>query len=512
MPQSSKKLALFAREVATVPRAVARLERQRKPQLWLAVCLPNLALDALAVAVSSEPAAVVEPQRGQLSVVAVNDRARAAGIEPGRSLSAALALAATLKVLPRSPQAERASLESLASAAQALTPAVSIEPPESLLLEVSGSLELFGGLEAIKARLGAEIDERRWFFRSCAAPTAMASLWLARGLGDDVLSFDGLTGRLGSLPLRVTQWPAPIQALLRDMGLGTIGDCLRLPRDGFARRVGRAYLSDLDRALGRQFDSRAEFAAPERWSASADLVEESSDFAVLIEAVDSLLDRLTAGLRERQSQIQSLRLVFEHLHREPTVEDFELLEPSHERDRLRNLIRDRLERVVLPVPAVAVGLSTGPLEPMSSRAAGLFERATVETSAKVLLERLRGRFGRTGAYGIGTIAEHRPECAWAKLTDSTSGAGSASVPPALAAESRPLWMLSPPLRLASTAARRCYEGTVRLHSGPERIESGWWDGGDIGRDYYEARSSGGQRLWIYLDRRNRDWYLHGLFG
>ena len=48
--------------------------------------------------------------------------------------------------------------------------------------------------------------------------------------------------------------------------------------------------------------------------------------------------------------------------------------------------------------------------------------------------------------------------------------------------------------------------------GPERIESGWWDERDVGRDYYTAVSSIGQRLWIYKDRCSRNWHLHGLFG
>jgi protein ImuB len=47
---------------------------------------------------------------------------------------------------------------------------------------------------------------------------------------------------------------------------------------------------------------------------------------------------------------------------------------------------------------------------------------------------------------------------------------------------------------------------------PERIECGWWDGSDIGRDYYAISTGRGQRLWIYKDHATRSWYLHGLFG
>jgi protein ImuB len=68
------------------------------------------------------------------------------------------------------------------------------------------------------------------------------------------------------------------------------------------------------------------------------------------------------------------------------------------------------------------------------------------------------------------------------------------------------------LPLSSTEAHRYYRGAVERREGPERIESGWWDERDVGRDYYIAVSAGGERLWVFRDRRNRDWYLHGLFG
>jgi protein ImuB len=48
--------------------------------------------------------------------------------------------------------------------------------------------------------------------------------------------------------------------------------------------------------------------------------------------------------------------------------------------------------------------------------------------------------------------------------------------------------------------------------GLERVESGWWDGADVARDYFLAETPGGERLWVYRDRRSRDWFLHGLFA
>lgn len=55
-----------------------------------------------------------------------------------------------------------------------------------------------------------------------------------------------------------------------------------------------------------------------------------------------------------------------------------------------------------------------------------------------------------------------------------------------------------------------------LRDGPERIESGWWDGGDVRRDYYVAQTPGGGRAWIFRDHRrgtdDGEWWLHGWFA
>ena len=518
MPQPLQSLDLVFREEAVPASSLERGPTLAKPQLWMAVCLPNLAFDALRGPVAQRaavvPTVVAEPQEGQVYVVAANGEARSLGIAPGAKLNAALALAASLKVLERSPRIERAHLESLAAWAQTLTSTVSIEPPETLLLEVSGSIKLFHSLAAIKRRLEEKIAERQWSRCLCAAPTPLSALWLARSGSEDVLSLGALSARLGSLPLRVTHWPYDVQALLTDLGVRTIGDCLRLPRDGFARRVGRVYLDDLDRALGRRFDLRAEFTRSERWSDVCELYQESSNAAVFMTAVEHMLDRLVVNLRRRQAQVRSLKIVFEHRQHPPTCESFDWVEPTHERGRLVSLLRDRLERIVLPAPAIGLRLCTGPLQALQSRPVDLFDKTPVETLAHVLLERLRGRLGSAAVYGMVLIAEHRPEHAWSKATAEVLAAGAprTAALPSPWSRTRPLWLLPCPLPLSSSEAQRFYQGTLECRGGPERIESGWWDERDVGRDYYTVVSSHGQRLWVYKDLSSCDWLLHGLFG
>ena len=82
---------------------------------------------------------------------------------------------------------------------------------------------------------------------------------------------------------------------------------------------------------------------------------------------------------------------------------------------------------------------------------------------------------------------------------------------------RPLWMLPEPEPLTVREGYPWHEGRLCLLSGPERLETGWWDADGISRDYYEAYNPRGRRLWVFRVRQRQHadaghWYLHGYFG
>src|SRR5438876_7019902 len=93
--------------------------------------------------------------------------------------------------LPRLPPG---TLEHVAAWACQFTPRVSLEPPHGLLLEVEGSLRLFGGLERLLERLREGLDAMELTAQLAVAPAARAALWRSRGGG----------ARLEELPLEVT--------------------------------------------------------------------------------------------------------------------------------------------------------------------------------------------------------------------------------------------------------------------------------------------------------------------
>jgi protein ImuB len=509
-------LALFSGEPS--PRqSEAYAPGRRQHKLWIAVVLPRMALESLAEIDSDRPTVITEYQRRETRVVAANDAAIALGIEPAIGLSAAFALCDSLQLVERNADSERTRLEHLAERARQFTPVVSLAPPAALLLEVAGSLKLFGGIEALEDALTSVLQQERVTARLCAAPTATAALWLARCGQADVLSEEALPARLGALPVDATEWPASVRGLLLNMGVRTLGECMRLPRDGFARRIGQRYLQELDRARGAH-DPRPDFIPVAKFEAHAEFGEETADTSLLTELGTRLIRNLVGDLQGLQMQTPGFVCTFYHPNRTTTVEHIRFAQPTSEERRFLSLFVDRLEKIRLTAPVIALGLTAEPAEPAVASDGILFshpEDVDAESAASSLIERLQARFGTDSLYGVELIDEHRPEAAWIKSKQFLQRGRRPPLAVGIAPR-RPLWLLPIPRRLPSTAdSLPCYRDSqvLCIEQGPERIESGWWDGNEIARDYYIASSVDGERLWVFRDRRTgRDWYLHGFFA
>ncbi len=131
---------------------------------------------------------------------------------------------------------------------------VSIEPPNALLLEIKGSVKLFGSLEtAACGHRGMLAPAGACRFCSATAPSTLAALWLARA-GDPLRIEDPalLPGHLAKVSIACTAWDNEQLQTLRAMGVTRLGELLRLPRAGLARRLSPALVRDLDIALARQ--------------------------------------------------------------------------------------------------------------------------------------------------------------------------------------------------------------------------------------------------------------------
>jgi protein ImuB len=412
-------------------------------------------------------------------------------------------------------------LEQLAIAAQRFTPRVSLSPPDGLLLEVKGSLHLFGGAQGLRAALQSTCHEFELTPLIALAPTPLAALAAARA-GRELCIGDAaqLTGHLAALPLSVLRWPEDTETRLKRMGVRTLGAVLRLPRAGFARRFGAAQLATLDELTGRARQVLPAFRAPERFRRRRAFLDEITRHDLLHAALAPLFVSLDAFLRARQCAVLELECVLLHRQAAATHCRLPLAAPSADGERLHALFSEYLNQLQLPEPVRACELRAAALLAQRPTSASLWQPGEhggdEQAVTSDLIERLRARLGAQAVHGLDARSGHRPEKAWAVVPPPRASGqpqrGQRSPPPR-GVRRRPLWLLSAPQPLTERGGLPCHGGPLRLVGELERIETGWWDGDEVARDYYTAVDPHGVQLWVFRERgRPHGWFLHGIFG
>lgn len=479
--------------------------------------MPQLPLEAFQRGLPSpEPCAVAERQR----LLACDAKASARGLRAGMPVAAALALAPGLRLREREAAAETEALLGIAAWAMQCTPSVALDFPDLVLLEVSGSLKLFGGLAQIAARLRQGLAAMGYSGCLAAAPTARAASWFARS-GKSCLIADAalLEGELSALPLSVLQCGE--EEALASIGAGSVGDLLALPRDGLARRFGQGLLTALDQALGRLPDPRGAFVLPEKFCAAIELPAEATQAEALLFAAQRLLAQLEGFLAARAAGTRRLRLSLSHRAAPATRIELGLVASCREAAHFALLLRERLQQTALPEAVRAISLEVQAIEPLEHSNQNLFsDELQQEGNWPRLIERLRSRLGAAAVHGLALCADHRPERASVHLDRASvhlDRANAQAEPGAkqltLDFDLRPFWLLARPQVLEEMEAVPCHHGPLKLLAGPERIESGWWDSADLARDYFVARSADAALLWVYRERSPAGaWYLHGIFS
>jgi protein ImuB len=528
--------------------------------LWIALHLPLLSLESFAgtvvlpsVAEPSESGAV--PPMALMdahSIVNLNDTAKALGIKQGMKRASALALAPHLILGQADRTRDARALTAVAHAALAFTPSVVIQPPSdsapdadphTVLLEVQASLRYFGGLPSLVRQLHAAVQPLLHRLHTVSAATPLGAALLAQ-VNPKLHCADIAATRRALMAAPVwllgpgrVHWDA-----LQGMGLNTLADLRTVPRDGLARRFGEAVLSEFDRAMGVKPDPREPIALPPSFESRLELFARADTTEQLMHGASILLVRLVAWLSAQHAFVRRFTLVMQHEKRSrhdpsslsSTSLEIALAEPSRDSAHLLMLLRERLAQLQLPAPTLDLQIHAADIARRAPPNTELFPTPKSEQEGLTrLIERLQARLGPEQVMRIERVQDHRPERATTlRMADarmrpprvgSRSGNTNGNVanlpPPALSANAvRPVWLLAEPEALHERHDGLVLDGQpLQLLSGPERIESGWWDAALAERDYFIAQLPEGALVWIYRSRLpskppEGGWFLQGRFG
>ncbi len=481
------------------------------------------------------------------------------GVRAGMPVAEAQALVRELSVAPHDRGADRRGLEKLAEACEQFTPRVALEEgeePECLLLDVSNLEHLHGSERQLAAQLKNFFTRRGYRVQLATGPTVGLAWALAHFDGEPasaggqqaedcksetkLLTLHPRPSTFDQLPVEALRISHDTAALLRQLGIHTVGQLQSLPREDLATRFGEELLGRLDQFTG----AAEEILQPHRGlpalKAACPLEAPTADRETILHVLAHLVERLARQLAARD-QGAVLLVCTLHCAAAPVVSlRIGLVEPSANPRQLLELIELHLETLRLADEVDRIELHAAVVGRLGQRQRELFAERwpTDPHQLAVLVNRLSSRLGHERVLRAELRASPVPERA-VRLVPMTAGTrgkaegggrkvqgkrNSSMAPPSpfrLPPSTLPL-LLHPrpqPLEVVCIAPdgppqfvwlenRR--ERIVRC-TGPERIETLWWRGPSVRRDYYRVATESGGHLWIFRRLTDARWFLHGAF-
>ena len=523
--------------------------------LWIGLHLHSLSLDTWRLRWLTEPSAAAVFEHDAL--IAMTPGAQQCGLKLGMRCATVRSLAPECLLYPRDQPAEQNAYAQAAHVALAYSPSVYQHANATLLIDVTYSLRLFGGIRLIVQGLRQQLKRLKLQAQSSVAPTATGAWLLTQAARHSTqqlaqrspqhsvqrpiqqaaqysaqyavqpspryaCSQATLERLLNPLPCAMLPSAQPHLVWLKAIGCDTLGGLRALPRNGLQRRVGTGLLTELEQAYTQTVWRQTPYVAPQQFIEHLDLLERLEHTSAMVAFSERLALSLCTWLAAKQYALRSATLELHHERGRhacpPTTVELAFGEPVWLLGQLMPLLRERLSRQSLVGPVVALTLRSQALAAQSARSATLFpDPLHAPADYRRLLDLLCARLGAEQVLQPAPLADHRPEIAnnWAPLGAAMILAirATENSTPAPLTE-RPFWLLAEPLALNVRNDRPIYHGPLQLLRGPERIESGWWDHLRIARDYFVAQDQHAVRYWIYRERDTEQarWFLHGVFG
>lgn len=468
-----------------------------------------------------------------LRLASVDHAAMKEGLIAGMTLADARARCPDLVTQQSDPDADAKLLDRLLNRMRRLTPMVALDPPDGLILDITGCAHLFGGEQALAAQARRDAGHAS---RHAFGPNAMA----ARALARHAVTREGRSSEdVAALPVAALELDDGALAALRRAGLRTIGDLTRRPLGMIAARFGEQAVTRLRQIMGeaaspiapRRVEApiRAEARFPEPIARTGDVMDVIEDLlgqaALQMEARKLGGRRFEVRLLRSDGARQGLAIETARPVRDPAV--------------ILRLLRERIDTMADPLdPGFgfdAVLLQASHVEPLADRQQTLSgeDGKDADESVSALTDRLAIRLGADHVRRLQPCDRHLPE-----LSQRLVPAGRERTrewPVTQDRPPRPLLLFDPPQPVTVMAGvpdgppmRFRWRGAlheVTLAEGPERIAAEWWrrrgghhaGGAGRTRDYYRIEDGDGRRYWMFrhglFDEEGEvAWYLHGLFA
>lgn len=466
------------------------------------------------------------PSHGKMIITATNAIAESHDLAKGMAVADARAIILSLQVLDDQPGLADKLLHRIAEWCIRFSPSVAVDPPDGLLLDVTGCSHLWGGDELYLATIINRLKDRGYRVSAAMADTIGAAWAVTRFEKESLVIKSGNHSHaLLSLPAAALRLEPGVTERLQKLGLRQIKDFIHMPRTAIQRRFGNQFITRLNQALGYEEEIMQPVQPVELYQERLPCVEPIVTATGIEIALRRLLETLCHRLMAEQKGLRVAH--FKGYRVDGKIEQVSIgtNRPSHNMHHLFKLFEDKLcniepdlgiELFVLEAPKVEDCLSSQ--EKLWNSPGGFHDIRLSE-----LVDRLAGKIGADHIHRYIPDEHYWPE----RSFKPASSLDEKVITPWKTDKPRPIQLLSVPQPIDVTAPvpdyppmNFRYKGNLHKvvkSDGPERIEQEWWIQEGQHRDYYSVEDEEGRRYWLfrsghYTAGKNYQWFIHGFFA
>lgn len=494
---------------------------------YVAIWFRYLTADRLAIfkpELKDIPFVLAAPERGRMVVQAVSKAAVLKGIAQQMAVADARAICPELQVFDHKADQAEKLLNKLAEWALRYTPAVSVDLPDGLLLDVSGCAHLWGGERPYLRDIYTKLTHYGYHIRLAIADTVGAAWAVSRyGRISAVVPTAQQAAAIGSLPPAALRLPLPMVEKLQKLGLYRIESFMNMQRSALRRRFASILLTRLDQALGKEIETLTLLKPVEPYQQRLPCAEPLTTRRGIEIALEKLLDTMCKRLAAEEKGVR--QCVFSCYCVNGNIQQIQIGTTAPSRDPLHLF---RLFELKMQSLAPGLGfelflLEVPRVQDFTTRQEAFWH--TKESSSQIavatLLDRIAQRIGAEGIKRFLPQEHYLPERsvkATESLQEEPDAAWYDKAP-------RPLHLLPSPEPIEVMVAMPDYPPNLFRYrgvvhrickaDGPERIEQEWWIQPGAYRDYYCVEDEAGRRYWLFrlgdYKKETPEWFIHGFF-
>ncbi len=473
--------------------------------------------------------------------------AAAQGIRVGMPIAEAKSLLRELVIERYEQLADSVALRKLAEMCDRFSPCVALEEgeePASLLLDISNLAHLLGSDVRLAKRVDKFFTSRKYYVQITVADTIALAWAVAHFLPtlEPPLQSPAImpSGQLASanefrpsildqLPVESLRIAHDTADLLHRLGIETVGQLSALPRESLSSRFGEQLLLRLDQLTGAAPEVLVSYRGLAALEAGCALEQPTTDRTALLHVLSQLVEQLAGHLSARDQGAVLLVCKLGYAKGKPVLVRIGLVEPSASARQFMELIGLHFETVVLTDEVVRVEIHAAVVGGLSERQHELFvdQWPSAPHQLAVLINRLSSRLGDAQVVRPQLRPSPLPERAFRYLPANSEPTSPSRKKPASDSDPssvapRPLLLYPDPRRVeVMSVAPDGIPQVIQLdsrrerivqHWGPERIETLWWRGPSVRRDYYRIATESGEHWWIFRQLTDGQWFLHGIFA